>query len=549
MSKAKRRPAPKDLARQIAIPALTGVRALWDANSVASGLTPDRLATLLKQADEGDGRAYLRLALEMEQREAHYRSVLSTRKRAVTRLPITVEAASDDAADVALADEIRTLTVAPGFRSLLGHALDALGKGFAAIEINWDTTRTPWAPREVIDPATGARRRAYEWVDPRWFRYAKTDARTLRLLDETAPDEGLPLPPYRFIIHEPELMSGQPLGRGLARVACVAYMAKSFAIKDWLAFAEVFGMPLRLGKYDGSATEEDIQILIAAVANLGADAAAVIPKSMEVEFINTVSGITGGNVVFGKLAEWADKQISKAVLGQTASADGTPGALGGQQAQDAVRDDLRDADAEELAETLNRDLVGAYLALNHGGIEPDAAPRIVLRAKENEDIQALADALAVFIPLGLRVEASVIRDKLGLPDPVKGEEVEVLGPVVSSQLPAASAPTATNRRLLSPSPGGRGLGGGGETALNAQTRDAPDTPDRQTAVLAQTAGPLVDAVLAQIRRELDAAPDLAAFNARLLTLYPELNGTDLTALLGEAFLAAELAGRYEVGHE
>jgi phage gp29-like protein len=516
--------AKKDLTRPIATPSLTGVRALWDADSVASGLAPERLAALLKQADEGDGRAYLRLALEMEQRDAHYRSVLATRKRAVTRLPLTVESATDEAPDVALADEIRALTVVPGFRSMLGHALDALGKGYAAIEIRWDTSRTPWVPRDAVDPATGARQRAYEWIDPRWFRYAKTDGRTLRLLDETAPDEGLALPPYRFIVHAPELMSGPPLGRGLARVACVAWMAKSYVLKDWLAFAEVFGMPLRLGKYGPSATEEDIATLIAAVANLGTDAGAVIPESMGIEFVNTTGGAAGGNGVFEKLAEWADKQISKAVLGQTASADGTPGSLGNQDGQESVRDDLRDADAEELADTLNRDLVGAYLALNHGAIAPEAAPRIALRAKEPEDIKALADALAIFIPLGLRVEASVIRDKLGLPDPDEaGDDAEILGGSV------APDPAPDTHRL----------------ALHRQADTAPDTPDRQTAVLARAAGPLVDAMLGQIRRELDAAPDLGAFNERLLALYPELDGADLTELLGQAFLAGELGGRVE----
>lgn len=534
-SSSKLRTGGEDLTRPIATPTLTGVRALWDADSVASGLTPERLAALLKSADEGDGRAYLRLAMEMEQREAHYRSVLATRKRAVTRLPITVEAASDDAHAVALADEIRALTVVPGFRQMLAHALDALGKGYAAIEIGWDTAQTPWCPRDQVDLASGARRRAYEWIDPRWFRYAKNDGRTLRLLDETAPDEGLALPPYRFLVHEPELMSGLPLGRGLARVVCLAWMAKSYALKDWLAFAEVFGMPLRLGKYGAAASEEDVATLIAAVANLGTDAAAVIPESMGIEFVNTVSG-AGGNVLFEKLAEWADKQISKAVLGQTASADGTPGALGNQDGQESVRHDLRDADAEELADTLNRDLVGAYLALNHGVVDPADAPRIVLREKAPEDIKALADALAIFIPLGLRVEASVIRDKLGLPDPDEAASgAEMLG------VPATDGESkySQNHSVAVPYRQGNAL------SLQRQTPDAPDTPDLQAHRLAFEAAPLVEAMLGQVRRELDAAPDLEAFNARLLILYPELNGVDLTDLLGQAFMAGELAGRYE----
>ncbi|MBK1710744.1 phage portal protein family protein [Marichromatium gracile] len=423
----RRTPARRALSRPHATPTTTGVRRLWDAASIASGLTPERLARVLRQVDEGEADAYLRLALEMEQRDAHYRSVLGTRKRAVTRLPVTVEAASDAATDVALADEIRALVRVPGFRAMLAHLLDGLGKGFAAVELRWDTSRTPWVPRDHRDPASGDLVRGYEWIDPRWFRYDRHDGRTLRLRDDTAPLDGLPLPPYRYLIHEPELMSGPALGRGLARVAAVAYMAKAYTLKDWLAFAEVYGMPIRIGKWGPSATEEDIATLVGAVANLGSDAAAAIPDSMQIELIGATAGLSGGNIVFERLAEWADKQISKAVLGQTASADGTPGALGGQQAQDEVRDDIRDADAEELADTLNRDLVGAYLALNHGPIDPEAAPAIVIRAKEPEDIRALSEALAALVPLGLRVEASVVRDRLGLPEPATGEGVELLG--------------------------------------------------------------------------------------------------------------------------
>lgn len=518
-----RRATAGDLARPFAVPTVTGVRQLWDASSVASGLTPETLAGVLRQADEGDGRAYLRLAMEMEQREAHYRSVLGTRKRAVTRLPITVEAATDEAPGVALADEVRLMTKAPGFRTMLGHAMDALGKGFSAIEIRWDTTRQPWRPRDRRDRETGALIRGYEWIDPRWLRYDRETGRALRLLDDSDSVNGIPLPPYRYIVHEPPLMSGLPLGRGLARVACVAYMAKSFSLKDWLAFAEVYGMPLRVGKYDGAATEEDIATLVTALANLGTDAAAAIPDSMVIEFIEAAK--TSSADVFERLATWADKQISKAVLGQTASADGTPGALGGQDAQDEVRDDLRDSDAEDLADTLNRDLVQAYLALNHGEIDPDDAPSIVIRAKENEDIKALTDALSALVPLGLRVEASVVRDKLGLPDPAEGGEVELLG------APATTVPVMAVNRL----------------AMNRPMtgEHAPDYAETQVARLEQAASPLMSALLSRVRSELDAARDMAEFQARLNDLFPELNHADMAELLGQAFLASELAGRYE----
>jgi phage gp29-like protein len=84
------------LDKQIAAPSLTGLRSLWNFGEVTNGLTPVGLARVLRSAAEGDHEAYLTLAEEMEERDPHYASVLGTRKRAVSGLPVVVEAASDD---------------------------------------------------------------------------------------------------------------------------------------------------------------------------------------------------------------------------------------------------------------------------------------------------------------------------------------------------------------------------------------------------------------------------------------------------------------------
>jgi len=42
------------------------------------------------------------------------------------------------------------------------------------------------------------------------------------------------------------------------------YLFKNYAVKDRVAFAEVFGMPLRIGKYEPGATKADREALIQA---------------------------------------------------------------------------------------------------------------------------------------------------------------------------------------------------------------------------------------------------------------------------------------------
>ncbi|MDO6806816.1 DUF935 family protein, partial [Wenyingzhuangia sp. 1_MG-2023] len=76
--------------------------------------------------------------------------------------------------------------------------------------------------------------------------------------------------------------------------------------------------------YNPNATPADINTLINAIANIGTDAAAAIPDTMRIDF-ESPGNVSGGADVFKNLAEWLDKQVSKAVLGQTASTEGTPG--------------------------------------------------------------------------------------------------------------------------------------------------------------------------------------------------------------------------------
>ena len=391
---------PQELTKELATPTLAGVRSLWN-DSVASGLTPYALASLLQAAADGDHNAYLTLAEEMEERDLHYAAELGKRKLAVSRLPVSVEAYSDDAKDKQLADAVRAMVRRPGFRGLLKDLLDGLGKGYSVVEIIWDRSGAQWRPLR------------FDWRDPRFFQFDAQNPHQLRLRDDKERINGLELAPYKFISHFPKIKSGAPVRGGLARLAAWAFICKGYCLKDWLAFAEVFGMPLRLGKYHPTAKPEEIDVLKMAVANLGSDAAAVFPESMEIELVEAAKN--GGQDFYQTLAEYLDAQISKGILGQTASSSGTPGKLGNDSLQSQVRDDIHDDDAEQLEETINRDLIMPFIDLNFG---PQANyPELQLRALENKDINTLVNALQKLTPLGLQVEQSVVRDRIGLPDP------------------------------------------------------------------------------------------------------------------------------------
>ncbi|MGL4986884.1 MAG: phage portal protein family protein, partial [Treponemataceae bacterium] len=73
-------------------------RTPWSDFSIVQNLTPERLASILANVRNGESpEEYLILAQDLELKDLHYRSVLSTRKDAVCGLDIKIEPAGEDA--------------------------------------------------------------------------------------------------------------------------------------------------------------------------------------------------------------------------------------------------------------------------------------------------------------------------------------------------------------------------------------------------------------------------------------------------------------------
>ncbi|MBB3461991.1 DUF935 domain-containing protein [Rhizobium sp. BK377] len=414
------------LSEELAVPTVAGVRRVHEER-VASGLTPERLGSILRDAASGDARNYLTLAEEMEERYLHYASQLQTRRLALEGIDVTIEAGK---ADTKIVDAVTELVQGEGFDDALGNLTDGISKGYAVVEMMWEYERKALRPVEYI-----AR-------DPRFFQLDRLQLRELRL----AVDgwiEGVELPEAKFLRHMPRTKMGLPLRRGMARPAAWAYLIQQFTLQDWAAFSEVYGMPLRVGKYNANASATDKRTLLKAVTSIANDAAAIIPQGMDVEF-HEVSG-NNGAAVFGGLLEYVDKQISKLVVGQTMTSD-DGSSLGQAKIHNEVRLDILRADGKQLAYTANRDLIRPFVDLNFGPQEH--YPVAQLLVPDPEDVNALTEAVARMMPFGLRVKQAEIREKIGLSDPGEGDElltVSSKAPEAADQKDAAqkSAPAAT----------------------------------------------------------------------------------------------------------
>ncbi len=402
------RQAVEKLTGEIAGPTVSGVRNIW-SNHPAQGLNPARLGQILRAAEEGDEVAYFELAEEMEEKYPHYNGLLGVRKRAVAQLPIRVEAAGETDEEQGDAAILRDWIKRPTLQSELIEILDALGKGRSATEIIWET-QDVWLPAKL-------KRR-----DPRFFEYDRVTGEQLLLRGGEDGASGLssPLPQYKFIVHEFSGKSGTPIRGGLARTVAWYYLFANFTLKDWMTFLEVYGLPLRVGKYQNGTSEDDIRLLAQAVAQVGSDAGCVIPQSMMMEFV-TSSGGAANPDMFKTMLTYVDDAVSKVVLGQTSSSDAKPGGLGSGQANlhGDVRDDIADADAVELSATLTRDLAVPIVLFNRGPRR--RYPQIIIGRPDAVDVKEFLDAAERGVKLGVPIAVSTWRERTGISEPKAGE--------------------------------------------------------------------------------------------------------------------------------
>ena len=531
--KPMRRPSAAALQVAVARPSLTGVRQVWNATPIAAGLTPQRLATIMRMAAEGTHAEYVILAEEMEERDWHYSACLSQRKLAVLELERVVKPASDSPDDVAIADAVRSAIIEDeAFEDLLTGLLDALGKGWSAVEMAWDTTSSPWKPA------------SYEWRDPRWFLWDRETGRELRMLDEADLAFGVELPPDRFSVHRPQLKMGLPVRGGLARLAAWAFLFKFYSVKDWAAYCETYGQPLRVGKYDAAATQEDIEVLYQAVAMIGTDCAAVIPQAMQIEFVNAQQGAsTSGASLYQSFGTWLDTQVSKAVLGQTGTTDMQKGGGFAQsKVLDGLREDLRDSDAKQLARTIRRDVFEPFVRWNYG---PTAVvPGFRLQVEESADLEMLAGALAPLIDRGLRIRANDIRAKFNLDEP--GADDEVLTPDKSGAsrgaAPSAEGRALNRRRWGLQHGAGCACPSCGTRATNRDVQTDHDAIDALVDPLAEGWRPVMEPLVEPIVALADRAQSFEEFAAGLADAAADMDPAAFAEAMAKALFQARGLG-------
>jgi phage gp29-like protein len=370
---------------------------------------------ILREADSGSLSASMQLFEEMEEKDAHLYSVANTRRLALTGLewqvisaadvhPVTDRAAADEAA--AYCGEV--LGRLENFDEALRHLALALGRNVAIAELVWEVVG---GELQLVDICP---------VD--FTRIAFDDLGAPRILTEEEPIDGIELVPNKFVVHTPHSVNGFASRGGLLRVTAMVYLGKNLTLKDWLIFAEVFGMPVRIARYEPSATAEEKRELLEMLDSLGSNAAGVFSRAVDLQIVEANRGSAGPP--YEHLVDFLNREMSKAWLGQTLTTEtpGTKGTFTAARVHEEVRGDIRADDIRKEGRTIRRDILTPLTRMRFG---PDA-PVPVFRRKSGRasELQELADVLDTAVnKLGARVPASWAHEALGIPQAAAADTV------------------------------------------------------------------------------------------------------------------------------
>ncbi len=482
------------------------------AGHPSQGLTVAKLARIMESAELGAIIAQHELFLDMEEKDAHIYAEMSKRKRALLTVDWDiVPPRNPSAKEKKAAAYLKELLLdVPNFEDVILDALDAIGHGFACLEIEWQLLGSEWMPKAITH-------RPQSWFQTDWETHTQ-----IRLRDMTR--DGAELQPFGWIKHIHKAKSGYISRAGLHRVLAWPFLFKNYSVRDLAEFLEIYGLPLRLGTYPQGVDEDEKATLLRAVMQIGHDAAGIIPEGMMIDFKEAAKG---SHDPFQAMIDWCERSQSKAILGGTltSQADGksSTNALG--QVHNEVRHDLTISDAIQLAGTLTRDLIYPLQALNVGGVEdPRRIARLVFDVREPEDFKLLADALPNLVNVGVQIPATWINDKLRIPIPADGEPV-----LTRAQPQVPDAPPAAATRIAA-----------------ATTQPDQDEFDVLANELAGDWERVTDPLIAPIVALAASSESFEDFQAKLPELVKGMDTAALAEALAQGQFAARVWGRVNV---
>lgn len=394
----------------------------------SKGLTPERLSTIFREADDGDVTRQAELFSEILEKDAYFSSairalIVGFARRNWNMIPAS---SGDPKEEKKIADDCTQMI--KNIEGWVEHIKDVASfyiYGYSANEIGFTPSDrgydVPWI----------------KYVDPKRIRFGKIsdvnrDPEEMRLLIDTmhldyyrsflpenviqdALVDGLPIQTdpilrQRFILGRYKSNSGKTASIGLMRPLTYLFMFKNYDVKWWIQFAEK-ALGVTVGKYDVN-NPNDKETLMQAVRNIAFDSSCVITKDSDIEFKEMLQK-AATHSVYVDIKDWANEEASILVFGHSGSNKSTAGKLGGEdQAGDSRQEAIAEL-ATLVDERISFDLIRNYVRFKYG--ERDEYPYYQTDISQALDMEKEAKIGTALQGMGAKFYAKDIKEKFGWP--------------------------------------------------------------------------------------------------------------------------------------
>ena len=341
------------------------------AAAVAGGLASSTFRLASYSPDSLTSQKGLAIYDEM-QKDSQVQSCLNTKKFAVLSEGWDIQPASNDPRDTEIAGFVNfCLTDMRGsVQDVLFKVLDALAKGFSICEINYKVIADgPYAGMIGLD--------SIKAKDPTAFGFDMDEFLNVRSLVRMNQE----LPVDKFIIYT--YMPGYELPHGQSdlRAAYKHWWSKEVILKFWNLYLEKFGMPTAKGSYRRGMPKDQQDELLRVLDKIQQETALVIPDDVTVELLEAQRG---GDAGYRDAIEFHNKQIAKAILGQTLTSDeGNAGSLAMAKVHENVLSFYLQKLKRDLEETvMGEQVIRRLVEINFGSA---GCPRFVLGPSDVSD--------------------------------------------------------------------------------------------------------------------------------------------------------------------
>ena len=389
---------------------------MWDqfVQHPGPGIDPRQVIAIYRQAECGYPQAQVDLFADIVENDGHLRSAIEDRLLAVSGKDWQVMPGGESPIDIKAAELMQAMLEESNFDDAIAAMCSSRYHGFSGTEIDW--------------------RRLDGEIVPYWFvnvpfRRFRFDSQDRPLLLNSQSYQGEPLEPGNWLFSQnTSAMQHITPRSGLLRTATWFSLFKRWSWRDWVIYAEKFGIPLVIGKHDPNATEDEKEQLETTVEDIGEAGQATMSNNLEIDIREAQRSGDSASLHRSIVAE-ANQELAKLITGSTLTGQtGGPGSFALGKVHEGRAFGLVQADARMCSRLFSRQLAKPFLEFN--GLQGARVPWLKIYVERETDPSRRLDMAKKALEMGLPLDIEQIRAETGFRAPASPERT--LEPIAPS---------------------------------------------------------------------------------------------------------------------